>query len=280
MTDPKTVSAEMVKRAEQYVEKFCSLTDNTKGEVSTRLHAAVLLREMRRHRQRCELLQLEIAEQYLLFRRARDELADEVRRLRAALTKSERELVRLFTVLPINGPLPCPSIMQECQAALLPNTAHFAAATGSEILPCPHCHKTTEDRDGHTDTRSCGLDVTAGSEISLLTRLQNHLSMMAPHQRDRYAGKLLIEATHELAKLTAMLSRCLPVVERSRIASCAKQASRDYEDAVKEHKAAEADARSSFFERNQASYHKGRRDAFAELLRLSKQNTEGSRGGA
>jgi hypothetical protein len=40
----------MVKRAEQYVETFCSLTDNTVGEVSTRLHAAVLLHEMRRYR--------------------------------------------------------------------------------------------------------------------------------------------------------------------------------------------------------------------------------------
>lgn len=43
-------SPEMVKRAEEYVETFCSLTDNTTGEVSTRLHAAVLLYEMRRYR--------------------------------------------------------------------------------------------------------------------------------------------------------------------------------------------------------------------------------------
>lgn len=40
----------MVKRAEEYVETFCSLTDNTVGEISTRLHAAVLLHEMRRYR--------------------------------------------------------------------------------------------------------------------------------------------------------------------------------------------------------------------------------------
>ncbi len=43
-------SSDAVKRAEEYVETFCSLTDNTVGEVSTRLHAAVLLHEMRRYR--------------------------------------------------------------------------------------------------------------------------------------------------------------------------------------------------------------------------------------
>lgn len=42
-------------------------------------------------------------------------------RLRTALHNAERELVRLFTVLPIKGHLPSPSIMQECQAALLAN---------------------------------------------------------------------------------------------------------------------------------------------------------------
>ena len=30
----------------------------------------------------------------------------------------------------------------------------FAAPTGSEILACPHCHKTTEDKDRYTDTRA------------------------------------------------------------------------------------------------------------------------------
>ena len=30
----------------------------------------------------------------------------------------------------------------------------LAVNAGSEILPCPHCRKTTEDRDIHTDTRA------------------------------------------------------------------------------------------------------------------------------
>ena len=49
-------------------------------------------------------------------------LVDENARLRTALHNAERELVRLFTVLPIKGHLPSPSIMQECQVALLANT--------------------------------------------------------------------------------------------------------------------------------------------------------------
>jgi hypothetical protein len=40
--------------------------------------------------------------------------------LRDAITDAERELVRLFTVLPIKGHLPSPSVMQRCQAAQLP----------------------------------------------------------------------------------------------------------------------------------------------------------------
>ena len=35
----------------------------------------------------------------------------------------------------------------------------------------------------------------------LLTRLQSHIAMMAPHQKTRHAGKLLIEARDEIAKL-------------------------------------------------------------------------------
>ena len=46
--------------------------------------------------------------------------------LRNALTDAEREFVRLFTVLPINGHLPSPSVMQECQAAQIPNVKDSA----------------------------------------------------------------------------------------------------------------------------------------------------------
>lgn len=50
-------------------------------------------------------------------------------RLRATLTKAEREFVRLFTELPIKGPLPSPSVMQDCQWALsLPNAGDVARA--------------------------------------------------------------------------------------------------------------------------------------------------------
>ena len=75
-----------------------------------------------------------------------------------------------------------------------------------------------------------------------------------------------------LSRLVRLLR--LPVVERWRIAFRAKMADRDYADAVKAYESAEAEARSSFWEHNQASYHKGRRDAFAELLRLSKPNVK------
>lgn len=37
--------------------------------------------------------------------------------MRSALENAERDLVRLFTELPLKGPLPSPSVMQECQAA-------------------------------------------------------------------------------------------------------------------------------------------------------------------
>lgn len=37
--------------------------------------------------------------------------------------------------------------------------------------------------------------------MDLLTRLQNHIAMMAPHQRDRHAGKLLAESRDEIARL-------------------------------------------------------------------------------
>ena len=35
-----------------------------------------------------------------------------------------------------------------------PAQGTLAALTGSEILPCPYCHKTTEDKDRYTDTRA------------------------------------------------------------------------------------------------------------------------------
>ena len=50
-------------------------------------------------------------------------LVSENAMLRNVLTNAERELVRLFTVLPLNGHMPSPSVMQECQAAQMPPNA-------------------------------------------------------------------------------------------------------------------------------------------------------------
>jgi hypothetical protein len=36
---------------------------------------------------------------------------------------------------------------------------------------------------------------------ALLRRLQNHRAAMAPHQKERHAGKLLLEATAEIQRL-------------------------------------------------------------------------------
>lgn len=72
--------------------------------------------------------------------------------------------------------------------------------------------------DDSAEAPDCGRCAVADGSAPLLTRLQNHLCMMAPHQRDRYAGKLLIEATHELAKLMYIQSRCINIDDAVRIA--------------------------------------------------------------
>lgn len=45
--------------------------------------------------------------------------------------------------------------------------------------------------------------------MDLLKRLNNHIMMMAPHQRDRVQGKLLIEARDEIKRLQELL-RSMP----------------------------------------------------------------------
>jgi len=47
-----------------------------------------------------------------------------------------------------------------------------------------------------------GICPDEAAEQELLTRLSNHIACMAPHQKERYAGKLLIEAYNELKRLT------------------------------------------------------------------------------
>ena len=54
------------------------------------------------------------------------ELERENARLREALEMAEKELVHLFTVLPIGGVLPSPSVMQHVQWARLANVGDVA----------------------------------------------------------------------------------------------------------------------------------------------------------
>jgi hypothetical protein len=53
---------DIVERAERYTETFCSLTDNTCGEISTRFHSAVLLHELRSIRGYCGALEEQLDE--------------------------------------------------------------------------------------------------------------------------------------------------------------------------------------------------------------------------
>lgn len=53
---------DVVARAEQYTDTFCSLTSNTCGEISTRFHAAVLLHELRGLRRYCGALEEQMDE--------------------------------------------------------------------------------------------------------------------------------------------------------------------------------------------------------------------------
>lgn len=56
------LTRDVVERAERYTDTFCSLTDNTCGEISTRLHAAVLLHELRSIRRYCGCLEEQLDE--------------------------------------------------------------------------------------------------------------------------------------------------------------------------------------------------------------------------
>jgi hypothetical protein len=49
-----------------------------------------------------------------------------------------------------------------------------------------------------------GLGAAHGS--ALLRRLQNHRASMAPHQKERHAGKLLLDATAEIDRLIGICS--------------------------------------------------------------------------
>jgi len=57
------------------------------------------------------------------------EVYTETAALRTTLEKAERELSRLFVLLPITGPLPSPEVMQECAAALSANVNESLEAT-------------------------------------------------------------------------------------------------------------------------------------------------------
>lgn len=49
----------------------------------------------------------------------------------------------------------------------------------------------------------------AGSVQRLVRRLRSHISMLAPHQKERMTGKLLIEATDEIGRLHAAIVQTL-----------------------------------------------------------------------
>lgn len=51
----------------------------------------------------------------------------------------------------------------------------------------------------------------ASSQDPLVRRLQNHIAMLAPHQKERMTGKLLIEATAEIQRLRDALGRIAEV---------------------------------------------------------------------
>jgi len=48
-------------------------------------------------------------------------------------------------------------------------------------------------------------DAPASSVQRVVRRLRSHIAMLAPHQRERMTGKLLIEATDEIGRLHAAI---------------------------------------------------------------------------
>lgn len=49
----------------------------------------------------------------------------------------------------------------------------------------------------------------AGSVQRLVRRLRSHIAMLAPHQKERMTGNLLIEATDEIGRLHAAIVQTL-----------------------------------------------------------------------
>lgn len=49
----------------------------------------------------------------------------------------------------------------------------------------------------------------AGSVQRLIRRLHSHIAMLAPHQKERRTGMLLIEATEEIGRLHAAIVQTL-----------------------------------------------------------------------
>lgn len=74
---------------------------------------------------------------------------------------------------------------------------------------CPICNYL---RDENAPCK-CGVLGTspAVSGSALLRRLQNHRAMMSPEQKQRHAGKLLLQATDEIARLIGI---CTDVHDR------------------------------------------------------------------
>lgn len=64
-----------------------------------------------------------------------------------------------------------------------------------------------------------GLSTKRIRSMDLLTRLNNHIAMMAPHQRERHGGRLLIEARDEIARQRVVMAFCegvLSITETTR----------------------------------------------------------------
>lgn len=58
----------------------------------------------------------------------------------------------------------------------------------------------------------------------LLCRISNHLAMLAPHQKERMTGKLLIEAKERLEKLEAAWGLLVPYMQSDPSSDNVKQA--------------------------------------------------------
>lgn len=68
------------------------------------------------------------------------------------------------------------------------NEEHPFVDNGNGHCACPDCTNARAEASSEATIRAC----------PLLTRLSRHIAQMAPHQRERQAGKLLIEARDAL----------------------------------------------------------------------------------